>query len=86
MGETSADYSEAIRLDPKEGMAYNNRGFLYYRKGDYVRAMADYDEAIRVEPTLILPYVTRAALYEKLGDTAKAKADRDRVAALRKQQ
>jgi tetratricopeptide (TPR) repeat protein len=29
-----ADYTEAIRLDPKYAFAYNNRGLAYRAKGD----------------------------------------------------
>ena len=51
-----ADFSEAIRLDPEDAVAYHHRGFTYlriaYRRktGDYERAIADYSEAIRIEP------------------------------------
>jgi tetratricopeptide (TPR) repeat protein len=41
-----ADYSEAIRLDPKYASAYNNRGTACRAKGDNDRAIADYSEAI----------------------------------------
>ena len=45
-----ADYSEAIRLNPKDPAAYNNRGNAYSRKGEYDRAIADLNEAIRLDP------------------------------------
>ena len=45
-----ADYTEAIRLDPKYTHAYNNRGTAYGGKGDMGRAIADLTEAIRLEP------------------------------------
>src|ERR1700730_10781316 len=34
-----ADYSEALRLDPKDAFAYTNRGSAYYAKGDLERAL-----------------------------------------------
>src|SRR5882672_9868077 len=40
-----ADYTEAIRLDPKYPKAYYNRGVAYEAKGDHDRAIADYSEA-----------------------------------------
>src|ERR1700730_4847024 len=43
-----ADYSEAIRLDPKHAFAYIGRGLSYRMKGDYDRAIADHSEAIRL--------------------------------------
>jgi tetratricopeptide (TPR) repeat protein len=45
-----ADYSQAIRLDPKYAVAYINRGISYEAKGDNDRAIADYDQAIRLDP------------------------------------
>src|SRR5262245_9696289 len=36
-----ADWTEAIRLDPKYAIAYNGRAVAYNRKGDYNRAIAD---------------------------------------------
>ena len=48
--EPSPTMTEAIRLDPNNASAYNNRGFAYGSKGDYDRAIADYTEAIRLDP------------------------------------
>ena len=46
-----ADYSEAIRIDPKYALAYRNRGDVWYAKKDYDLAIADYTEAIRLDPS-----------------------------------
>ncbi len=45
-----ADFSEAIRLNPKFAMAFYNRGIAYRSKNDPDRAIADYNEAIRLNP------------------------------------
>jgi tetratricopeptide (TPR) repeat protein len=45
-----ADYSEAIRLDPRNATAYYNRGKVWRAKGDYDRAIADAGEAIKLTP------------------------------------
>src|SRR5215471_18453673 len=66
-----ADYSEAIRLDPKYEHAYGNRGNAWKAKGDLDRAIADYDEAIRLNPK-------DASAYSNRGVTGKAKGDLDR--------
>jgi len=45
------DYSEAIRLNPKDTAAYFNRGCAYYeKKGDYDRAIADFEAALQINP------------------------------------
>lgn len=46
-----ADYTAAIRLDPKYANAYFNRGNGYNSKNDTARAIADYTEVIRLDPT-----------------------------------
>ena len=46
-----ADYSEAIRLDPKFANAYINRGVAYRAKLENDRAIADFDEAIASIPS-----------------------------------
>ena len=45
-----ADYTEAIRLDPKFALAYNNRGNAYKAKGNSGRARADFDQANALMP------------------------------------
>ena len=48
--EAISDYDEAIRLDPKDAIAYNNRGLAKSELGKYLEAISDYDEAIRLDP------------------------------------
>jgi tetratricopeptide (TPR) repeat protein len=43
------DFTEAIRLNPKDAVTYNRRGIAYYMKGDYDRAIADFTEALRID-------------------------------------
>jgi tetratricopeptide (TPR) repeat protein len=45
-----ADYDEAIRLDPKDVVAYNSCGLVNAAKGDYDRSIADFGRAIRLNP------------------------------------
>jgi tetratricopeptide (TPR) repeat protein len=72
-----ADYGEAIRLDPKFAMAYNNRGLAWSAKQAYDQAIADYDKAIDLDPKLADAYNNRAWLWatcpdEKYRDGKKA--------------
>ncbi|MCE2524123.1 MAG: tetratricopeptide repeat protein, partial [Rhodobacteraceae bacterium] len=43
-----ASYDEAVRLDPNNAAAYNNRGIAKKEMGRHEEAIADYDEAVRL--------------------------------------
>jgi tetratricopeptide (TPR) repeat protein len=43
-----ADYTQAIRLKPKEAVFYKNRGNAYSKKGDRAKANLDFAEAERL--------------------------------------
>ena len=73
-----ADFTEAIRLDPKNATAYSLRGLSYADKGEYDKAIADFTEAIRLNQTQPVFYVSRARAYRALGDEAKAASDEKR--------
>jgi tetratricopeptide (TPR) repeat protein len=60
-----ADYTEAIRLDPKLAIAYYERGVAYHALGDFDRAIADYTEAIRLDPKLGPKAAAQRAISEK---------------------
>ena len=66
-----ADYDKAIELDPKYAAAYNNRGWVYYLKKDYARAIADYDRALQLDPNFALARNNRA-LAERARSNAAA--------------
>jgi tetratricopeptide (TPR) repeat protein len=70
-----ADYTEAIRLDPKYALAHINRGNAYKVKGDYDRAIEDYSEAIRLDPEDALAYFKRGNAYEAKKDYGRAIVD-----------
>ncbi|MET4177816.1 hypothetical protein ABIB99_008950 [Bradyrhizobium sp. LA6.1] len=56
-----ADYSEAIRVDPKHVTAYNKRGIAWAEKGAVERAVADYSEAIGSIRATSMPTTTAAS-------------------------
>lgn len=70
-----ADYTEAIRLDPKYVLSYNNRGNAYLDKGDSDRGIADYNQAMRLDPKDALAYYNRGNAYYDKGDDDRAIAD-----------
>ena len=77
-----ADFTEAIRLDPKEAVAYYKRGMAYGAKGDHDKAIADYTEAIRLNPKSAEAYINRGVVYAGKGEKAKAEADFDQTKKL----
>lgn len=45
-----ADFDEAIKLNPKEALAWRIRGATWAAKAEYAKTLADYSESIRVDP------------------------------------
>jgi tetratricopeptide (TPR) repeat protein len=74
-----ADYSEAIKLEPRYSQAFSNRGLVFLEKKDYDKAIADFTESIRLEPHEASSFSNRAAAY-----TAKARADEEEARKLLK--
>ena len=74
---------EAIRLDPKNALAFSGRGAMRFNKKQYDEAIADLDEAIRLEPGKPTSgyYVRGAAWYMKK-DHAKGVKDFDEAIRL----
>lgn len=69
------NYNEAIQFDPKDAIAYYERGIAYKAKGDNDRAIADYTEAIQVDPRYAEAYFSRGLLLFYGGSLAQAQAD-----------
>jgi tetratricopeptide (TPR) repeat protein len=77
-----ADFSESIRLDPSNWIAYRVRGEIHHRKNDYDRAIADLDEAIRRKPDDDYAFILRGNSYLKKPDFDRALADFDAASRL----
>ncbi len=70
-----ADYSESLRLNPKDHLAWYNRGLGYYNQNQHDQAISDYSECIRLDPTYINAYYNRGLARNKNGDYTGALAD-----------
>ena len=85
-GETDralSDYDEAIRLDPKEPLAYIGRGILLAtRKRFYERAISDFDKVLALSPDRLEALMRRGDAYSQMGNYGPALADLDRAVAL----
>jgi tetratricopeptide (TPR) repeat protein len=70
-----ADYNQAIRLDPKNVQAYNNRGTVKFKEGDLKGAMAHFNRSIQLNPKNPHAYNNRVRAKEMKGDLDGAIAD-----------
>jgi PDZ domain len=76
-----SNYVEAIRLDPKLGLAYIGRGLVMANLNQDAAALADYAEAARLEPKLeAAAYIGRGRIHAK---TSLAAAIADYTEAIR---
>jgi tetratricopeptide (TPR) repeat protein len=65
-------YTQAIQLNPRDGLAFCCRGVAYYRLSDGARAMSDYDQAIKIDPNLSMAYYRRGFLHYIAKDYLRA--------------
>ena len=74
-----ADYSEAIRCNPRYYLAYYNRGNARHEAGDFAGAVADHSTVIALRPTDANAWNNRGWARQSLGDYAGAAADYTRA-------
>lgn len=72
-----ADYSDALKLDPRYAHAYLNRGYVYVAKNDADHALADFNRSIQLDPTQVDAYFNRGLVYRWLRKFEPAIADFD---------
>lgn len=67
-----ADFTEAVRLDPKYADAWVERGQAFFKSGNADRAVADFNQALQADPRNVGAYKSRgmAMLYKNDSDSA----------------
>ena len=75
----AAAAARAIRLDPRDGEAYQQRASARVKQRRYRKALADCKRALRREPDDWTTYRVRGAAYLGLGKLEAAKRDLDLV-------
>ena len=73
--EAIADFTEAIRLDPKDADSHTDRATVYAEIGNHDKAIAGLTEAIRLDPKLVRAYAYRGSVWDMKGENDKAAAD-----------
>ncbi|MBK1987338.1 tetratricopeptide repeat protein [Sphaerospermopsis aphanizomenoides BCCUSP55] len=66
------DYTQAIKLDPKNASYYSFRGNAYLKLKEYKQAIDDYTQAIKLEPKNARYYVGRSQAYIQLKEYKQA--------------
>src|SRR5438034_274217 len=77
-----AGRTRSIEFNPKDAIAYNNRGYAKSDKGDLDGAIADYDEATKFDPKYAIAYCNRGNAKDDKGDPDGAIADYTRAIEL----
>lgn len=77
-----ADYTRAIRIDPRYADAYFNRGNARDDKGDHDGAIADYTKYLELKPSDPDGYYNRGYARDSKGDHDGAIADLNKYLAL----
>ncbi len=77
-----ADYDQALKLNPRLGYAWFNKGNIYYDSGDYTSALQCYSEAIRLDPMSGPAYFNRGITYLQIGNKRQAFSDLSKAGEL----
>jgi len=75
--------SALIQRDPRNAIAYHNRGLAYAAKDDLDRAVADYTKAIELNPNYGPAFDGRGRVLARQGDYPRALADVTRASELK---
>ena len=75
-----ADYDQALKLQPENVNALNNRGLAHFELQDYEQAVADFSKAIARERYSAKFYLQRRACYLQLGREEEAQSDTAKIA------
>jgi tetratricopeptide (TPR) repeat protein len=75
-------FNRAIKLNPKDALAYAGRGIAYYGLGRYQLALSDFSMEIELNPNYAQAYVNRSSVYGALGDYQLALNDANKAIEL----
>jgi tetratricopeptide (TPR) repeat protein len=77
------DYTKALEADGTFASSYSNRGWVYFDRKEYDRAIAEFDHAIKIDGDKYYnPFEDRALAYWSKGDPDRAAADYKKALSL----
>ena len=77
-----ADDTQALRIDPRSAVAYDQRGLAKFYAGDARGALADYDRALALDRRNAYTYLRRGLARGRLGDLSGMAADESQALRL----
>ena len=72
-----ATFSEQMKADPDDPVAFIGRGWAYVQKGDDDHAMADFNQAIKLRPNVPMALNNRGTIFLRQGALQSALDDFD---------
>jgi tetratricopeptide (TPR) repeat protein len=74
-----AEYTKILKKDSNNAEAFYQRGYAYFNKKDYAKAIEDFTSAIKINPELTKAYLCRGCAFIETEDYEKAVSDMNRV-------
>lgn len=74
-GDAVADFTDALRINPRHASSLNYRAFANYRMQNFTESISDYNKVIDLNPDNAMAYYNRAMAHLRAGDKAKACPD-----------
>jgi len=74
--------NEAVSIDPTSAAAFNDRGKVHAKMGQYDRALKDYDAAIKLDSKFVKAFSNRGVVLYETNQYAEAIKDYNRAIVL----
>lgn len=72
LAAADAQYQQALRLDPRDAAALNNRGVSYLKQRQYQEAIRNFEQAIQADPREVSPRIGLGLAYVGLNQVEEA--------------
>ncbi len=79
---TQEEHDKAVAAAPNDPKVYEKRGYFYFKKKNYDKALADYQKALQLNPKSVNVHEELALLYRAQKDTKNALAEYEKAIAL----